>query len=103
MPSNLAYTSETIDYTMGVSISDNAPSSEGGDVVSYAITPALPAGLTFSTSTGVISGTPSALSTTPVEYTVTATNSGGQDTTTVTISVIAGEWVFFIDFEESPA
>src|SRR5262249_4522994 len=64
----------------------NMPSSGGGAVVSYAISPALPAGLMFSTTTGVISGTPTAV-TPQATYTVTATNSGGFTTVGVTITI----------------
>ena len=84
---------------MGTLITDNEPTSSGGDVVSYAIDPTLPRGLTLDLSTGVISGTPSELSTTPIEYTITATNSGGSDTFVVTITVNAGASLFtFICF-----
>src|SRR5205085_8570998 len=67
-------------------ITANTPTSNGGAVVSYSVSPALPAGLSLSTSTGVITGTPTALATT-AGYTVTATNSGGSTTATVTIAV----------------
>jgi streptogramin lyase len=53
----------------------------------FIITPALPAGLTFSTSTGVISGTPTAASPATV-YTVGAYNTGGNSTFMVTITVV---------------
>ena len=91
IPSDLSYTEETVTYTKGVPIVANEPSSSGGDVVSYTIDATLPNGLNFDTSTGVISGTPSVLSTTAIVYTITATNSGGPDTVTVTITVNDGE------------
>ena len=48
----------------------------GGASTSFAITPSLPTGLTFNTSTGAISGTPTvALNTTT--FTITATNTAG--------------------------
>lgn len=46
-------------------------SNTGGTVTSYSIAPALPAGLSFSTVTGLISGTPTALSSAR-NYTITA-------------------------------
>ena len=49
------------------------PTSSGGAVVSWSVSPSLPAGLTFSTSTGEISGTPTSV-TSSASYTVTATN-----------------------------
>ncbi len=85
-PSALTYSTNPATYTKGTAITNNSPSSSGGVVVSYSISPALPAGLSFSTSTGVISGTPTALSAS-TDYTVTATNSGGSTTATVNITV----------------
>src|SRR5205807_488268 len=73
-------------YTKGTAITNNTPSSSGGAVVSYSVSPALPTGLACSGSTGVISGTPTALSA-ATDYTVTATNSGGSTTDVVTITV----------------
>ncbi|MBI3131210.1 MAG: putative Ig domain-containing protein [Acidobacteria bacterium] len=52
------------------------PTSTGGAVVAWSITPALPAGLALNPATGVLSGTPTAAAA-PQAYTVTATNSGG--------------------------
>ena len=52
----------------------------------YSISPNLPAGLNFNPATGEISGTPTAISANTT-YTITATNSGGSSTTTITIVV----------------
>ncbi len=46
-------------------------SNTGGAVSEYSISPSLPAGLSFNTSTGLISGTPTALSST-ISYVITA-------------------------------
>ncbi|MFZ1613160.1 MAG: putative Ig domain-containing protein, partial [Holophaga sp.] len=86
VPSGLTYTTASAIYTMGTSIASNSPSASGGPIVSYSIIPALPAGLLFNTSTGIISGTPTALATSAT-YTVTATNTGGSTSTTLTIVV----------------
>jgi gliding motility-associated-like protein len=56
-------------------------------VGTYAITPALPAGLAFDTATGIISGTPTVLSP-PTDYQVTAGNEAGNASATVNISVV---------------
>ncbi len=87
-PSGLSYAVNAPVYTKGVSIADDTPSlSGGGPVTSWSISAGFAAtGLTFNTATGVISGTPTALSS-ATAYTVTASNSGGQTTTTVTITV----------------
>jgi len=83
-PSSLSYASPNV-FTVGSTISNLNPSISGV-VLSYSITPALPSGLNFNTTTGVISGTPSAVSSTAT-YTVTATNSGGSSSFGVVIAV----------------
>lgn len=86
-PAGLAYASP-VTYTVGVAIPPNAPTSTGGAISSYSISPALPAGLTISASTGVISGTPTAAAP-ATDYTVTGTNAAGSTTATVRITVNA--------------
>ena len=56
-------------------------------VVTWSVSPSLPNGLSIDSSTGEISGTPTDLSTTPVTYTITATNSGGSASTTIDITI----------------
>ncbi|MFN8273797.1 MAG: putative Ig domain-containing protein [Flavobacteriaceae bacterium] len=46
----------------------------------------MPVGLSFNTNSGVISGTPTAVSATAI-YTVTATNSGGSTSFGISITV----------------
>lgn len=58
-----------------------------GNVVSYSINPTLPAGLSFNTNTGVISGIGTTASPATV-YTVTATNGSGSAVVTLSIQVI---------------
>ena len=72
--------------TKGTPMTTATPSSIAGTVVSYAVSPSLPAGLVLDTITGAISGTPTAI-TSSASYTITAVNSGGSDTATVTIVV----------------
>ena len=85
-PTNLTYSTNPATYTMGTAITANTPSNGGGKVVSYAVSPALPAGLNFNTSTGAITGTPTAISAQNT-YTVTATNTGGTATASLVITV----------------
>ena len=85
-PSALSYTTGTADYTKGTAITPNSPTSSGGAVTSYSVSPALPAGLSLSTSTGIISGTPTAVTAT-ASYTVTASNSAGSTTASLSITV----------------
>ncbi len=85
-PSGLTYSTNPVAYTAGAAITPNTPNSSGGDVSSYNVLPALPAGLSLNTSTGVISGTPTAAASSAV-YTVTASNSAGSATVALTITV----------------
>ena len=57
------------------------------NIYGYSVSPDLPAGLNFNAGTGEISGTPTELSTNTT-YTITARNSGGVNTTTITIEVL---------------
>ncbi|MCB0351236.1 MAG: putative Ig domain-containing protein, partial [Bdellovibrionales bacterium] len=60
-----------------------------GTVTSFSITPSLPAGMSFSTSTGVISGTPTETST-QITYTITASNSVGSYSEDLILEVLDG-------------
>lgn len=82
----ISYTPSTNTYTVGTTISSLTPSNTGGAATSWSISSVLPAGLSFNTSTGVISGTPTAASVSKT-YTITATNVTGSGSTTVTITI----------------
>jgi hypothetical protein len=84
-PSALSYNSPNV-FTRNVAITNLNPTISGGAVTSYSISPALPSGLSLNTSTGVISGTPTAISAITT-YTVTATNTGGSTSFGVVITV----------------
>jgi hypothetical protein len=85
-PAALSYTTATAVYTQGTAITPNNTTSGGGAVASYSVSPALPAGLSLSDSTGIISGTPTAVTPTAT-YTVTASNSAGSTTASLSITV----------------
>jgi Putative Ig domain/Galactose oxidase, central domain len=85
-PSDLTYSDDPAVYTQGTAIPANSPISAGGAVLSYSVSPTLPLGLSLNTTTGVISGTPTAI-TAAASYTVTATNSGGSTSTSLSITV----------------
>jgi hypothetical protein len=85
-PSALTYSLSSATYSIDQPITDNTPSSGGGPVTSYSIDASLPAGLSFDTVTGGISGTPTVVSP-ATDYAVTATNSGGSTTAIVNITV----------------
>jgi Putative Ig domain/BspA type Leucine rich repeat region (6 copies) len=82
--------SSTISATSGVAVSGYTVSSTGGTIASYSISPAISntPGLVFSTSTGLISGTPTTAATS-LSYTVTATNATNSATRTFAITVSA--------------
>ena len=85
-PSNIVYSGSPFTLTKDSAMTSVTPTSTGGAVVSWSISPSVPAGLTFNTSTGEISGTPTAVAS-ATNYTITATNTGGSATTTISILV----------------
>ena len=82
--SALSYTTPVV-YCDGTAITDNVATITGTPT-GYAISPALPSGLSLDTTTGTISGTPSGPSDTTV-YTVTATSATNSVTFAITLSV----------------
>jgi hypothetical protein len=92
-PSALSYPGPQT-YVAGAAITPLTPTVTG-TVTSFSVSPALPAGLALNTSTGRISGTPSAATAT-ANYVITATNSGGSTTFSLTITVTAAPTDFTI-------
>lgn len=82
---SISYVGSPFTYTTGTAISSLIPSNSGGASTSCTVSPTLPTGLSLS-STCVLSGTPSAISS-ATNYTITATNSGGTSNTTINITV----------------
>jgi hypothetical protein len=72
--------------TAGNAITGYTVTSTGGTIATFAISPSAPAGLTFSTATGLLSGSPSS-SQSATPYTITATNASGSATRTFTLTV----------------
>ena len=85
-PPAISYSPANYAYVLGASVTTVTPANTGGMVASWSVSPSLPAGITFSTSTGEISGTASTLAATTT-YTVTATNLSGTSTADVVIVV----------------
>jgi hypothetical protein len=85
-PSALSYASPA-SGVVGLAITSLSPKVTG-TVTGYSISPALPAGLSFDTSSGVISGTPAAMAA-QASYAITATNSGGSTTFALKLTVNA--------------
>jgi hypothetical protein len=84
-PRDLSYAVTSASYTVGAPIVPNAPTVTN-PVTLYEVSPALPSGLTIHATSGIISGTPDAVSAS-TEYTITATNATDSTTTTITIEV----------------
>lgn len=82
----ITYSPTVNNFIKGTAIHSLTPIQSAGIPVSYTISPSLPTGLVFSTSTGVISGNPSIVKSS-ISYLVTATNSIGNGHTNVSISV----------------
>ena len=87
---SLTASSETA--TVGTAIAGYLISSTGGPVYSYSISPDISVtpsnGLSFDTTTGLISGSPTAVAST-VTYTITGTNATGSTTVTYRIGVVS--------------
>ena len=76
-------------YLVDTAIAPNSPIVRGGVPTGFSITPGLPAGLAFNPATGVISGTPTAV-TPETNYTVTASFTGQADSSTqLSLAVLA--------------
>ncbi|MGA7557944.1 MAG: putative Ig domain-containing protein [Terriglobales bacterium] len=95
-PVGLAYSTPAPVYVVGVPITQNAPlaSITGEAPITYSVSPVLPAGLTFSASTGAIGGIPAPPSSAIVppppsttDHTITASNAAGSTTAPLTITV----------------
>ena len=85
----LSYSPDDLTLTKNQTSSDlplNATVTGSGAITSWAISPALPSGLTFETSNGTIWGTPTSLMTLKT-FTIWANNSGGSSSATVNITV----------------
>jgi hypothetical protein len=86
LPPSISLSASTESKPTNTSISGYAITSTGGTIASYAISPAPAAGLSFNTSTGTLSGTPTT-SSAATTYTITATNSSGSTSATFTLTI----------------
>lgn len=86
VPRDLAYPVAEATAYLSESLAPLVPSVDGAITV-FAVSPPLPAGLTFDATTGAIAGIPQVLAA-RARYTVTATNDFGLTTTTIDLTVV---------------
>ncbi len=94
-PTNLHYGASWAVYAAGETIATNVAYHDGGEIVHYSVSPALPAGLILDPNTGDISGVPTALSA-PATYVVTGAGAAGSGdaVTSITLQVVQpASWV----------
>jgi gliding motility-associated-like protein len=87
-PPSISFTQSSYTGLISVPMSAITPTNTGGAINNYSISPSLPNGLTFNTSTGVISGTP-IVAQPQTNYTITATNAAGSDAKVISILIDA--------------
>ena len=89
-PPSLSPSTQTLSGTVGEAVTPTTAFTPTGLTapITFSVSPDLPAGLTLNTSTGVISGTPTAVQSS-LSYTITASSGGSSATSTVSISIAA--------------
>ena len=85
---SISLTASSESATVGTAITSFSILSSGGAISSYTISPAIGNGLSFNTSTGAITGTPTSAAPL-VAYTITAWNGGGSASVAYSIEVAA--------------
>jgi hypothetical protein len=85
---DIAYERASYSITTGLPAPSITP-THGRGTATWSINQPLPAGLTFSTANGSIGGTPTGISP-ATDYVITAQNSAGTDTVTLSIAVTSG-------------
>jgi len=88
-PPNISYSPSSETWTQYTAISTWTPTNSGGTATTWSISPTQPTGISFNSSTGVMTGTPY-VTQSSTGYVVTATNSAGSSNTTIYITVNAG-------------
>ena len=88
VPTTLSYSNPDILLTNNTAMTPHDPITTGpGIVVTWDIVGELPEGITFDSTTGIISGTPTELMTT-TPYTIWANNTGGSISTVINITIV---------------
>jgi len=86
LPPAISYRPSVLSLTNGQAMSTLQVTNSGGPVSTFSVSPSLPSGLTLNSSTGYITGTPTATQSS-ASYTVTATNTAGSSTATIQITI----------------
>jgi hypothetical protein len=85
---SIAYPGAYLGFTAGVAAQTLTPTVNGTTFTAWTVNPPLPTGLSLNTTTGSISGQPTAAAP-PANYVVTATNTAGaHESATLTIAVV---------------
>jgi hypothetical protein len=85
-PPDITASSASVSLTVDTAMT-SITISNSGDAATFTISPSLPTGLSISSSTGTISGTPTVIQINSQTYTITATNDGGTDTVEIILNV----------------
>ena len=85
---NITLSSTSGSATVGSAANSLYTVTNSGDSATFSISPSAPAGMTFSTSTGLLTGTPTAVQS-ATTYTVTATNVSGSSSRTFSLTILA--------------
>jgi len=96
---SITYPYSSVVYIQGTPISPISPTNSGGAATGYSISSgSLPVGLSLSSTTGVISGTPT-LTQSPTNFTVHAVNAGGSSDFTIqaAVNIPINRWWYIID------
>ncbi|MEM5310813.1 kelch repeat-containing protein [Paraburkholderia sp. JHI869] len=93
-PTGLTFSDTAPVFVVGQPVVYDDPKASGGEITSFTVSPALPAGLSLNALTGVISGTPTTAQAQAI-YTITGSNSAGSVSASIAIEVsnaVTGEW-----------
>ncbi len=93
-PYGLSYSTANPSYTKWTPITNNTATVRGTSPVTFSISPALPSGLSFSTTTGLISGTPTIKDIAGTTYTITATNGAGSVQVAMNLAVVLSPYTW---------
>lgn len=95
-PQNLRYRKNSFEIRKDQAFSLPSPFNDGGPVTSYEIiSGSLPSGLSFNTSTGEVTGTPTVVTGTPITIAVRGTNSGGSNNFSFSLNVLPVPYYLF--------